>query len=97
MRNVVLGLLLASGTVASSAALADNPLTTDQLMRAAQLCVKATQDADPSMANSISGFRTVTVGKSVQVVVDSKADGMNMSAKYLCVPQGPDMTCRVQQ
>lgn len=80
-----------------SSAFAANPLTADQLLRSIQLSSADYSRAEPDMSKSISGMRVATVGQNAQVTLDMKADGMNMSAKYLCVVQGQDMACRQQQ
>ena len=95
MRNVILGLF---ATIAlSGTAIAANPLTTDQLTKSIQESVKDYSSVEPDMSKSISGIRVVTVGSNAQVTLEMKTDGMNMSAKYLCVAQGQSMACRMQQ
>jgi hypothetical protein len=97
MRSNLTALLFATGLSLSGFAMAANPLTSTQLMKAAQVALSANAAADPEMANSTSGFRIATVGSNAQVYVDMNADGMKMSAKYLCIPQAQEMACRIQQ
>lgn len=95
MKNVLFAIVTTLGFV--SVAHADNALTAEQLLKSVQLAVQDQSATDPDMFKSISGLRTATVGDNAQVTVDMKADGMNMSVKYLCVPQGQNMVCRQHQ
>jgi hypothetical protein len=97
MRSNLTALFFVTGLCTSGFAMAANPLTSVQLMKAVQVALTANAAADPDMANSTSGFRIATVGNNAQVYVDMNADGMKMAAKYLCVPQAQDMACRLQQ
>ena len=97
MRIALLALLVGSCIGYHGVALADNSLTSEQLMKATLNSLTDSKQSEPGMAKSISGFRTSTAGANAQVIIDMKADGMNMSSKYLCVPQGQDMTCSLQQ
>ena len=76
---------------------ADNPLSTDQLLRALQVATADYTANDPEMAKSISGLKTSTSGSNAVVTVEMNADGMKMTAKYLCVPRASEMACRFQQ
>lgn len=75
---------------------ADNTLTQDQLMKATQHALQDSSTADPTMAKSISGFKTTTVGANAQVIINMDADGMHMTEKYLCVAQDGDLSCHFQ-
>lgn len=78
-------------------ALADNPLTTEQLVKAVQASLKDYATVEPDMSRSISGFRTSTSGKRAQIIIDMNSDGMKMSARYVCASQGAEMVCNQQQ
>jgi len=95
MKLITLGLLASS--IASGVAYADNALTTDQLMKATQNSLADYAATQPDMTKSISGFRVTTVGATAQVIIQMNADGMSMSAKYVCAPQADDMACNIQQ
>jgi hypothetical protein len=95
MRKLAVAILGFTGLCSN--AFAANPLTADQLLRSMQLSSIDYARAEPDMSKSISGLRVATVGQTAQVTIDMKADGMNMSAKYLCVVQGTDMACRPAQ
>ena len=90
-------MITTAGLGVCGAARADNPLSSDQLVKSIQFSLMDQAKTDPSMFKSISGLRTTTTGTSATVSIEMKADGMNMSVKYLCVPQGQDMACRIQQ
>jgi hypothetical protein len=94
LRNILLAAFVA-GTSAS--AMAANPLTSSQLLRAIQVSVADYSNVEPDMSKSISGLRSVTSGNNALVTIDMNSDGMKMSAKYLCVAQAQDMACRIQQ
>jgi hypothetical protein len=95
MRKLIVAVLGFSGF--ASSAFAANPLTADQLLRSIQLSSQDYSRSEPDMSQSISGLRVATLGQTAQVTIDMKADGMNMSAKYLCAVQGSDMSCHLQQ
>lgn len=97
MQKIVIVLSFMAALLCSGVAMADNPLTSDQLLRATQLSLDDNAKVNPDMANSVSGFRVSTVGSNAQVYIDMNADGMKMSAKYLCAPQAKDMVCNLQQ
>ena len=90
-------MIMIAGLGLSGAARADNPLTADQLVKSIQVSLTDQARNDGSMFKSISGLRTTTTATNATVAIDMKSDGMNMSVKYLCVPQGQDMACRIQQ
>lgn len=97
MRTLFTLALFASLLSSPLAALAENTLTTDQLLKATQQALSEAANEDPDMAKSISGFRVTTVASNASVTVEMNADGMRMSSKYLCMPRGETMTCRLQQ
>lgn len=76
---------------------ADNPLSAEQLLRALQVATTDYTANDPEMAKSISGLKTTTSGSNAVVMIEMNADGMKMTAKYLCVPRSNEMACRFQQ
>ena len=92
----MLKLVLLSAVLGNSA-FAANVLTTQQLQNAINESVKDYTSREADMAQSITGLKVITVGSNAQVTIEMKTDGMNMSAKYLCVAQGPNMACRQQQ
>lgn len=97
MRSSIQRFVLAFLFSASGIALADNTLTNDQLIKSIQAAVADySTNVDPEMAKSISGLRTTTVGMNANVTIEMNADGMKMSIKYLCAPQGPAMVCNIQ-
>lgn len=95
MNKLTMGILM-MGLSTASVAMADNALTTDQLQASIRNAVADYATVEPDMSKSISGLRVVAVGSNAQVTIEMKADGMNMSAKYLCVVQGNDMACQQQ-
>ena len=97
MRYLALTLLALSSFGASGIAMASNPLTAEQLLRSIQISSVDYVRGEPDMAKSISGLSVATIGNNAQVTITMKSDGMNMSAKYLCIVQGPDMACHQQQ
>lgn len=76
---------------------ADNPLNQAQLLKVTQLSLQDYAVNEPEMTKSVSGFKTVTAGNNAKVSIVMDADGMHMTANYLCVPQGADFSCHVQQ
>lgn len=96
MRKNIYGLLVIFSFASSGIAMADNALTADQLLKSVEVSVKDYSAVEPDMARSISGLRTTTMGANAQVTIEMNADGMRMSAKYLCAPQGQDMACNLQ-
>jgi phosphotransferase system IIB component len=97
MKKMLLMTFTAGSLLSASIAKADNAFTVDQLVQATQLSLQDYEKVQPDMAKSISGFKTATAGNTVQVVINMNADGMNMTAKYLCVLQGAALACRSQQ
>ena len=97
MKKAAYSLFAFAALVGPSVASADNPLTHEQLLSSIQLSLNDYAGADPDMARSISGLRTVTTGANALVSIEMNADGMKMTAKYLCVPRGEQMACRAQQ
>ena len=95
MRTILIG--ICATITFSGAAFAANPLTSEQLIKSVQESVKDYSNIEPDMSSSISGIRVVTIGANAQVTIEMKTDGMNMAAKYLCVAQGANMACRLQQ
>ena len=80
-----------------TAALANNALTEAQLLKATQLSLQDYAANEPDMTNLVSGFKTTTTGNNATVIINMDADGMHMTAKYLCVPQDGDISCHFQQ
>jgi hypothetical protein len=93
----ILNVLLLTALATPSIALADNSLSSTQLVGAIQAAVADYSSVDPDMARSISGVRATTVGANASVLIEMNADGMKMSAKYSCAPRGQEMACRSQQ
>ena len=93
----VLTILALVFTIGAVTAKADNSLTQAQLLKATQLSLQDYATVEPDMAKSVSGFKTTTSGANAQVVINMDADGMHMTAKYLCVPQDADLSCHFQQ
>jgi hypothetical protein len=75
---------------------AANTLSSDQLMKSADLALKDYALVEPDMSASISGIRSVTVGTNAIVTLEMNADGMKMSAKYICIPKADGMNCNQQ-
>lgn len=75
----------------------DNALTQEQLLKATQLSLQDYATLQPEMTRSVSGFKASTAGSTAQVLIFMNADGMQMTARYLCVVQNGGMTCRFQQ
>ncbi|HEY8278441.1 MAG TPA: hypothetical protein VIH99_02380 [Bdellovibrionota bacterium] len=97
MKNFGLGIFGCAALLGTMSAQAVAPLSTDQLVRSIQESLKDYTAQDPEMAKSITGLKVVTVGTNAQVLIEMKTDGMNMTAKYLCIAQGQSMACREQQ
>lgn len=95
-RSNVLAILALIFTMSVATAKADNTLTQAQLLKATQLSLQDYATVEPDMAKSVSGFKTTTAGANAQVVINMDADGMHMTAKYLCVPQDGDLSCHFQ-
>ena len=90
-------LLVALLGIIPGLAKADNSLTEEQLLKATQLSLQDYATAEPEMTRSVSGFKVSTSGNNAVVVINMDADGMHMIAKYLCVTQGTDLSCHIQQ
>ncbi len=75
---------------------ADNTLSAEQLMKATQASIADYSTVEVEMVKSLSGFKVTTVGANAVVILNLEADGMKMSAKYLCQPQVADMVCHIQ-
>lgn len=97
MKKKMIAVLFVASTAVCTLAQADNALTSDQLMKSIQNSVKDYATVQPDMARSISGLSTKTTGTNAQVTIQMNADGMSMSAHYICAPQGDDMACNIQQ
>jgi hypothetical protein len=96
MKNIITMVAFSVGLI-YGVAKADNPLAQDQLLKAVQSSSADYANIEPSMTKSVSGFKVTTLGNNAQVIIYMDADGMNMTAKYLCVPQGENMACHFQQ
>ena len=97
MHKILVGLLLVAAFGTSGIALANPALTSDQLVKAVQSSLKDYSTVDPDMSKAITGIRSIAVGPNAKVTLEMKMDGMNMSVTYICVPQGQDMACNLQQ
>jgi hypothetical protein len=97
VKKILLLTLVAVGFGSHGVAMADNALTQEQLVKSTQLSLQDLTANDSSMAAEISGFRVSTVGSNAQVIIDMNADGMQMSTKYVCIPQDQTMICDLQQ
>jgi hypothetical protein len=89
-------IVVATSTLFLNQAKADNPLSQEQLIKATQAALLDYSGIEAEMVKSLSGFKVTTVGTNAQVILNLEADGMHMSAKYLCLPQGADMICHIQ-
>jgi len=97
MSRLTLFTVFATALIFSALAKADNALTNDQLVKSIQVALADYASGDPEMSKSISGLRSSTVGGTASVTIEMNADGMKMSAKYLCAPRAAEMACRLQQ
>ncbi len=75
---------------------ADNTFTQEQMVHMTQLALVDYTAIQPDMAKSISGFKITTAAPNAKVIIYMSADGMNMTANYLCVPQDADFGCHFQ-
>ena len=96
-KNLILATMVAATFgIFANVALADNTLSADQLMKATQASIADYTTVDAEMVKALSGFKVTTMGANAVVILNLEADGMHMSAKYLCQPQAADMVCHAQ-